>query len=347
MPTLSIVKTDFGKLGKWAAIVIGALIVLFVILKILLMIKEAIFPTQPPPPTVTYGKLSSAYFPEGIKKDFTYEIDTLSGNLPTFTPSTAVYKMEQKGPDILAVKKASDRVSALGFNSKPLQISDFVYKWRNESPPIQDLILNIKLSEFNLSSSFLNYEKDIQARNFTNKTEPIDTASKFLNTLGLYPEDIDTEKTKVEFANLSNGVISPTTRIVNSNVATVYFFQRAKNEIPIVYPQGNKSTMRLLVSAGELQNKVLDSKFSHQKILDESATYPIKTANQAFEELKKGNGYVAAHNGGDNHVLIKKAYVGLYYEGRIQKYLTPVIVFEGNNDFVAFVPAVTDEWIDK
>ena len=105
--------------------------------------------------------------------------------------------------------------------------------------------------------------------------------------------------------------------------------------------------MRLVVGAGEFLGDVVDGGFFYQKILDESATYPIKTAEEAFEELKNGKGHIASHRGGDLNILIKKVYIGLYAEGRIQKYITPVIVFEGNNEFLGFVSAIKDEWIDK
>lgn len=346
MPTLSIVKTDFGKFIKWGGILIGSIIILFIVFKVLLFFKELILPSSPPPPTVTFGKLPKPYFPDGVKKDFSYEIDTISGKLPAFNLSEKVYKMEQRGPDILAVERASEKVSSLGFGRRPQQISDFVYKWSNPSPPQQNIILNIKLSEFNLSSSYLNFEDDIKNNRFSSETQPIQIAQSFLERLGLYPEDIDEEKTKVELATLDNGVINPTTRVTNATVATVYFFQKNRDELPIVYPQGPNSSMRILVSAGRRGN-VLDGKFSHQKILEESATYPIKTSQEAWEDLKNGNAYVASYSGENANVLIKDVYPALYSEGKLQDYLTPVIVFEGTDNFVAYVSAVKDEWISN
>ena len=347
MPTLNIVKADFIKVAKWGAIALGVLVALFILLKVLIAIKEFFFPSPPPPPTVSFGKLPKIFFAEGIKKNFTYELDTISGTLPVLPDKGPVYKMEQLKPDILAAQRASEKVSALDFNPHPQQISDFLFRWQNPNPPLQKLILNVKLAELNLSSSFLSYESELSTKNFTDKSKPISQATSFLQTLQYYPEDIDSEKTRVEFSSLQGGVIRPTTRAVTSNLATVYFFQKDKNGVPIVYPGGIKSTMRLVVAAGDFFGDVVDGSFFYQKTLGESATYPIKTAEQAFEELKNSKAYVASHTGADLNVLIKKVYLGLYVEGRIQKNLTPVIVFEGNNDFRAYVPAITDEWFDK
>lgn len=347
MPTLSIVKMDFGKGLKWGGIILGIAILLFIVLKFLFFVKELILPSAPPPPTVSFGKLPASYFPEGVKKDFTYEIDTLSAELPVLNVSEKVYKMEQRGPDILAVENASKKVASLGFRSRPQQISDFIYKWDNPNPPVQNLVLNIELSEFNLSSSYLSYEDKLKGDNFTSESEPIGAATAFLKTLDFLPDDIDEEKTKVEFLTLDGGVVNPTTRTVNSNIADVYFFQKDRDELPIVYPQANKSSMKMTVGAGSLKGKILDGKFSHQNILDETATYPIKTAEEAFEDLKNGNAYIAAHSTDNTNIKIKNIYTALYYEGQIQQYLTPVIVFEGDNDFVAYVPAIKADWIDN
>ncbi len=351
MPTLSIVRTDFRKILKWGGIIVGVIIILFIVLKILLFIKELIAPSPPPPPTVAFGQLPRPYFPDGIKKDFTYEIDTLTGDLPALNISERVYKMEQRGPDILAVDRASEKVSALGFNPRPQQISDFFYRWSHPDPREQNIIINIRLSEFNLSSSYLKYEEENPGKKFTEEEEPTEIASKFLRALDFYPEDIDEEKTKVEFATLSKGVVTPTTRIVNSNVATVYFFQKDKDDLPIVYPQGANSSMRMVVGPGRVGNEsaggVLDAKFSHQKILEESETYPIKTSQEAYEDLKNGEAYVATYSGPNSNVLIKKVYPALYAEAKLQEYLTPIIVFEGTDNFVAYVPAIKDEWLSN
>lgn len=347
MPTLSVVKYDFLKIGKWGGIIIGVIIILFLAFKFLLFVKEIIFPTPPPPPTVNFGKLPIVNFPEGLNKSFTYEIDTLSGELPIFPISEKVYKMEQRGRDILAVEKINQKVAGFGFNNRPQQISDFTYKWINPSPPDQKLTFNIKLNEFNLNSSYLNYKEMLQSNNFQNKTQPINTASSFINGVGMNLTDIDQEKTKIYFSNITANDNIPVEKATDSNIATVYFFQKDIDKLPIVYPQGINSSMKIITGAGKLMGIVLEASFSHQNVLDESATYPIKTAQEAYDDLRSGKAYIASHVGDDTKILIKEIYPALFYEGKLQEYMIPVIVFEGNNDFVAYVPAVRDEWLNK
>lgn len=346
MPSLSIVRTDFRKILKWAGAILAVLICIFIVFKILMTIKNIVFPPPPPQATSTFGKLPVIDFPQNIQKDFTYEIDTLTGDLPSLPLLTNVYKMEERGPDLLAVYKASNQLAALKFNKTPQQISDFIYKWTSSEPPNQVIVKDIRLDEFNLTSSYLNLESSITER-FESETEAKDRSIKFLQELNMNIEDLDQEKTKVEYQILKNGAINSTAKHFNSNIATVYFFQKAKDEVPIVYPQGKNSSMRILIAAGSYKDWVLEANYSNQKILEASSTYPLKSAEQALEDLKNKKAFILSHSGENTNIKIKNVYLALYSEGKLQKYLTPVIVFEGDNNFIAYVPAITDEWFDK
>ena len=69
------------------------------------------------------------------------------------------------------------------------------------------------------------------------------------------------------------------------------------------------------------------------------------SAEQAFQDLKDGKGYIA--NSGDrsstNEVVIRKVYLGYYDAGQYQPFYQPVVVFEGDGNFWAYVPAVNDD----
>ena len=44
--------------------------------------------------------------------------------------------------------------------------------------------------------------------------------------------------------------------------------------------------------------------------------------------------------------MIKKIYLAYYLSEQRQNYLMPIVIFEGNNNFYAYVQAVQDEWIN-
>lgn len=346
MPTLSIFKTEFITVAKWAGIIFAGVLGIFILIKVVFFIKELVAPTPPPPPTVSFGKLPAIYFPDGIKKRFSYSIDTISGELPSFPDRTKVYKMTKSGPDILAVEKASEKIKTLGFEEKPEHLSDIVYRWRAVRSPSKNLVLNVKTGAFNLNSSFIS-DAGLSAKNIPDQKGAIVIAQNFLKSLSLYPEDIDEEKTKTELFTIKNGVLTKALSLSNTQLISVYFFEKDKDDMQIVYPAGTISSMNLVIGSGERNPQVVDARFSYQKISDKSGTYPIKTAGVAYEQLKKGEARIASHTGDELSIKIKKVYLGFYVEGREQKYLMPVIVFEGNNEYVAYVPAIKDEWISR
>lgn len=103
--------------------------------------------------------------------------------------------------------------------------------------------------------------------------------------------------------------------------------------------------MSFWVASGENEASVMAADFTHQTIdqTDTSATYPLITAQQALDNLKNGKGYVAAYYGNDPKILINNVYLAYYLGKTIQDYLMPVIVFEGQNGFMAYVSALADE----
>ncbi|MBP9716926.1 MAG: hypothetical protein KBD51_03200 [Candidatus Levybacteria bacterium] len=348
MPTtLSKFKSQFLVVAKWAAIVIGILIGIFVLIKVFFIIKEIISPTPPPPPTVSFGKLPPIFFPESINKKFTYSVDTLSGELPSLPDRTKVYEMEKPGPDLLAVQRANEKVSSLGFNNKPEQLSDIQYRWTSPGPPAKSLVLNVNMASFTLYSPFLSDPTVLSGATLGNQEDALSTAKTFLNALGLYPEDIDDEKTEVELFSINNEVLGPAESLSRAKLISVSYFQTDKDEVKMVYPGGTNSPMNLVIGAGEREPQVVNARFFYQRSTEESGTYPIKTAEEAFEELKNGKGRVVNQTGDNLEIVIKNVYLGLYSEGKQQEYLMPVIVFEGNNNFMAYVSAVKDEWIEK
>ena len=79
-------------------------------------------------------------------------------------------------------------------------------------------------------------------------------------------------------------------------------------------------------------------------ISDETATYPLKKSKEAWEELKDGKAYVASPGDGRTQVVIRKVFLGYYDSEEYQSYLQPIFVFEGDGNFVAYVPAVNPQW---
>jgi hypothetical protein len=350
MPTLSQLSSGSRSMAKWGGITLGTIIFLFVLFKLGAVIKELLYPTPPAPPTVGYGKLPQIDFPkQGALRNFSYSVDTVSGNLPDFPDRINVYKMIKPQPDLLALKKAQEKIVKLQLNTSPNLISKNIYQWVTPQPFSKTLTYNIFTLDFTLTSSYLTDSNVATGKNFpTDETTILTTAKDFLSAINSLPDDLDLERIKIDFLSIKNYVLIPTTSISGAQGARVYYFQKSIDKLPIFYANPNISPISLLVTGGENQPQVAEVKFTHQKASTEKAeTYALKTASEALENLKNGDGFIALSSDKNNNISITNIYLAYYISENKQDYLMPIVVFEGNDNFFAYVSAIKDEWINK
>lgn len=340
--------TEFTKkILKWSAIAVVSLIVLLVILRVGTQIKEYFFPTPLPPPTVKFGKLPLIKFPDNaINKTFTYRLNTLSGQLPTLPTQTNVYKIVKPQPSLLALQKAQEKVAKVGFNLPPIRIQDTLYQWANQDTPSKKLLLDIASLNFSLSSNFVSDQDVLSARNLPDENGAIEKAKNFFQNID-FPQDIDNEKIKTTLLSIGGQELVPATSFSKAQILRVDFFQKDVANLPIYYPKPKNSIMYALIAAGSFEPQIVEAKFFHHNISEISATYPIKTAEEAFLELKNKKAYIASYFGSEANIAIKNISLGYYLSDEEQNYLMPIIVFEGNNGFFAYVAALKDEWVEK
>jgi hypothetical protein len=81
---------------------------------------------------------------------------------------------------------------------------------------------------------------------------------------------------------------------------------------------------------------------------EQSSSYPLKTGDQVFQDLQAGRGFLiqgADALTGKTIVNIKKLYLAYLIPGYYTPYIQPVYVFIGEDNFVAYIPAVIDTWV--
>ena len=342
MLTLSSLKYDLKSILRVIGIVLGTVLVIFLLFKIGLFVKEIVRPSPPTPPDVKFGKLPKISFPESVTKEkLTYKIDTLSGNIPGYSHLAYVYKMKVPKPDLLALERANEKAASVGFKEGGKKVSENVYEWKSEEPP-KALRMSTRTYDFTLRTNF-----STSSAFFTNteaETDSINQATGYLQAMDLLYDDIDTEKTATFLYSIENGALKESSSLSGSQAIGVYFFQKDVNDLPVYYPEG-KSTMNLVATNWERGLYVASGSFSYQTPdLEDKSTYSIKSGAEAFEELKKGNGYIARFFPEPGEILIKNIYLGYYIGREKQQYLMPIFIFEGNN-FLAYISSLKDELI--
>jgi hypothetical protein len=345
MATLAQTTQITRKLLAIIAGIILAIIMLVVLFNIGTSIKESLYPTPAAPPSVSFGKIPALTFPQQNQPKYSYTLNTISGNLPTFSDRATVYKLLQPQPSLVALDNIKALLEKNNFKDNPSQISDSIFQWKNEN---QTINYNIVSNDFLLQSNYLSDANVKSSTNLPNQPGAIDVAKQFFTTLNAKQDDIDFDKTKTSLFTIQNGTIIPASSLSNTQVVRVDFFQQDVNKLPVFYPDYPHSIMYALVAGGISQPQVVEAAFTHNIVVaDNNATYPIKTAKQAFDDLKSGNAYISNYDSTKTNVTIQNVVLGYYIGGTNQQYLYPIIVFEGDNNFYAFVSAITDEWMSK
>lgn len=330
------------------AMVIGGVILLMILINGGKAIKELLFPTPPPPPTVAFGKLPTVTFPTSqITRHFTYSLNTLSGSLPAFPDRATVYQIAPLQPNLLALQKMQSMVSQVGFIGNPQPINDTTYAWVNKDDLPKTFTANTLTNEFTITSQYLTNTTVAQSVNLPDQDGAIAMATNFLTNMGNLPTDLDNGKTKASLFSTTGGILAPATSLSSSQIIRVDLFQKDIEKMPIFYPQPTKSTMYFLIGGGATLPQIVAAKYFHQEITDQHATYPITSAATALQELKDGKAYIAGYDGTDTNIAIRNVTLGYYLGDSPQKYLMPIVVFQGDNGFFAYVSAVTGEWVQN
>ena len=314
-------------------------------------IYKRIFPPPPPEPTVTFGKLPKLPFPiKPVPEDLNFDLETAEGKLPELTTQAEIYLMPPIQPNIKALDDAKIKADALEFsaNGKPIVEgvpNVYIFPKRNNIP--SNLTINIITGVFSINYDLT--QDRILAEGVPPAPEPAaNQIRSLLSGADLLPSDLAEGRTTHNFFKAEGNKFIPVVSLSESNLIQIHFFRKnygPDEGFPSVTPNypvanvwftiGNVGTKKLV--AGEYNYFPVDS--------SNSGTYPLRTSDQAWEDLKNGKGYIA--NLGDNasgNITVRRVYLAYYDAGQYTEFFQPVVVFEGDNNFIAYAPAVTEEY---
>lgn len=350
MATLSQVTSLTRIIIKWGAIGILSLIILLTIVRIGTNIRNKFFPPLPPPPTVAFGKLTALVFPKSaLLQKLSYSIETVTGNLPTFSSQIKVYKTVKNQPNLLSLQKARERVAALGFTTGEIAISSKLYQWSDPADPGRSIKFDIVENDFDMKSAFYDNAQVLSTENLPDPKKAMDIAKSFLTSLNLFPTDIDLEGSKASFFSIQGNFLTPVTSLSNAQIVRIDLFQKSIDKLPIIYLKKDNTLINMLIgSSRNKEQQVVEAHFFYRVAnLDNPSTYPIKTTGEAFDDLKNNNAYIVSVDKTKTDIAIKNVYLGYYVNPDNDDLLYPVFVFEGNNDFLAYVLAISPSEIEQ
>lgn len=310
---------------------------------------------HPPPqaaPTVAFGKLPKLKFPArpGLPT-ISLRTETIEGTFPKLADRIKVYFMPGESPNLLAIDNSKAFAKKLGFGGEPEIINQFTLKYYSENNPKTIVEINSLTRNFTLT---YNWKEDVNIINQGNpppESQAIASARNLLQTYGVLSDDLAKGEQKVTYLKYNQGNLETTAFFSEANFARVDFYRENLEEIKLLPPNPKLGNVSLVLAASTNRDskEVININYvSYPISVNKTATYPLKDVNDAWNQLANGKGFIAnLGNNVDGKIIVRKAYLAYYDSNEPQDFLQPIIVFEGDRDFFAYVPAVTDAWIEQ
>ena len=318
---------------------------LFMFNTYLLVVK----PSPPPAPTVAFGKLPQLAFPEKLHPELTLRLETPTGGTPNLGDRATVLLMPQVRPSFSALDEAKIIANKLNFRNQPSEITERRYRWESSEFLPSTLEMDIVSGSFILKR---NWQADPTI--LTNKQLPgkeqaeIETKS-WLRQIGLNDETLNQGQVTVSYLTFKSGQYVKAVSLSEADLVQTDLFRPDINDAAVLTENPDKGVVWLFFpGAVEAEKRIVQAEYNYFPVnLDETATYPIKTASQAWRELQTRQGYIAAiGENPENVISVRRIYLAYFDNATPQGFLMPVIVFEGDNGFFGYVEAITNEWLE-
>ncbi|RLC35495.1 hypothetical protein DRH14_00860 [Candidatus Shapirobacteria bacterium] len=299
-------------------------------------------------PTVRYGKLPPINFPDFTPKVQSFNLELANDDFPKITDQAKVFILYRSTSTLLALEKDIKTAQKMGFVSKPQKLSNGLYRFENKSVQ-KTLTMNVLDGSFRIEYP---YKKDQSIQMDGNppiKEEAVSIATSFLNTAEKMTEDLKDGKQIVSFWKITFKSLEPVSSLSEANAIRVDFIRQdldGKFKIYSIQPQ--KSPISILISNSRVENKkIIEVDYKYAPIDRQSySTYPIKTPQQAWQDLKNGNYWSPTHHSSTS-LTIRQLELAYFEPNTQTNYIQPIFVFRGDHDFIAYVPAVSSEWISS
>ncbi len=343
MASLTIAAQYSKKILLVLSIFFGGLLLLFIIFTFGKSIFEMIYPPNPDPALVAFGKLPEIPFAEGVQppKNTAYKIETVTGDLKELNTSLKVFAIDTTSvPKFGDLASANDKAQKTQFALPPTSVVGDVATYVDSKNKSKTITINTITGDMSQTSDYINNTDLIT--NQIKDEEPVKSmAQAFLATFGMNPANYPQEKITTIRYKIDGGKLTEAISGSSANLIRVDFNRADLDNIPVVYSTWDKPKVTVLASAGE----VVSAKATLSKIQEyRFSTYPLKGINKAFLDLKAGKAIYNKDLKGPEFSIrdVSLAYLDT---DAVQTFLEPVYVFSSDEGLAAYVRAVADNWI--
>lgn len=345
MATLVNVTREGRLFLKVGGVIFAVLMVLFIFIRGGSMMRDLFFPKPPPPPVQEFGKLPKIKFPPNNFTAISYTVNTVDGQLPKFPDRVNIYKIKTGSPDLLALEQAKNTLDSENFVEGQLKITDTIYRWTQSDTGVV-IEYNTVDHNFTISSNYLTNPNLVSTDQLPSEDSITSDIKTFLSRIKEDTDNLDFDNAKVEYLEQQGTDLVAAQNLGLARFARVTIPQNKIDDLETVYSNPEKSLTSFIVSYPDSHFTVLQGIFFNYQIdTDQKSDYPIKSPEQALEDLKAGNAFIDNPQN-LNTVEITGVSLNYYLSKENYGYILPVYVFKGIN-FEAYVSALPDASIES
>lgn len=348
-PTLTNITYLGRQAVKFGAIGLVVLIVGRTVLMTSISVWQALNPDPPPPPTVGFGLLPPQRFPQQLssEKPTAYSLETPTGTLPNFGDRAKVFFMPKSTLGLFADEGAREIAADVGFVFEPEVLSSRIYRWTKSQPLDTTLQIDVQTKQLQLTSNFLSRSDLIGQGNLPDDFTAVDQVKQYLRRADLLARDIATVSGEISYLRSAGTELVEAVSFSDADFIQVDI-QRTPidNFFEFYTPEGTEGIVSaVLTGALEGTDSIVQLYYNYQPIeYDQVHTYPLRSTQEAWQVLQSGRGYIASGENIDT-AIIRRVFLGYYDDFEEQSYLQPIFVFQGDDGFLGYVPALDQRYV--
>ncbi len=297
----------------------------------------ASLPKPEPKPDLKFGALPQPDLPQTLvtSGSYTYSLATTTGTLPSFDKLIKVYFMPKPTASFLAEDKTKALAQKLNISTDPQIVSDTEYSYSDEP---RSLTVELDTGNFlytntaTLSATQTLDQDDRLVSDFKSNLQNLNVLKEALGT-----------KRQIELLKVQDNQLVPASSRAEAQAARIYLWPADIDEKPVLIGKFNKSLIYATAVGSAFNPQSYQELHFTYRPVDQTtfATYQIKPVNQAFDELKSGQGAIIEAPQ-KQQVSITSIYIAYYESEKYVPFLLPIFVFEGPG-FVAYIPAIAQD----
>ena len=309
---------------------------------------------QPPPeaPNVAFGKLAKPNFVNNYEttKGFSFILQNIEGKPPETTPSGRVYAMPKKSYSFESGEKAKELARKLGFEGEP-RIDNVFYYFSNFKDPNLSLFIDSTHMNFQLKYNYINNPEIFNLGRISSNEEATDKVRNYLVYSNVVDESAVSGLVTTEFLVYDGRLqkLVPATSLSTAQAVRINYFRPEVAGMKVLTDEFKRSYNYAIYAptpGTEAKNIIEISYYFWPVTLDNPATYPIISGEEAYQALLDGKATVINKGKNSDSISIRNVYTAYYDSKDPQNFLQPVFVFEGDNDFAAYYPAINPEYLE-